>query len=332
LDRLYENGDALCSHNPATGREKTTPHHITRTSGSVRKVVVVGAGPSGLEAARVCAERGHSVILFESNDRPGGQLLLAAKIERRRETIGIVDWLFSEVRRLDVDLRFNCYAEAYEILAENPEVVIVATGGLPNTEFLREGANLVVPSWDILTGTAKPKKDILLFDDNGQHPGISCAEFLANPETKLEYVTPERTIAPDVGGTNYPAYFRALYQNDVTITLNHRLTDVIKNGSKLTATLYNEFTHTNIERTAEQIVVEHGTLPLDDLYFELQGQSSNGGEVDLEALISRKDKLNPQNIVSNPKGDYQLFRVGDAVASRNIHSAIYDSLRLCKDL
>ena len=243
-----------------------------------------------------------------------------------------MDWLFAEVHRLDVELRFNCYAEASEILAEIPEVVIVATGGLPNTEFLRDGADWGVPSWDILAESVKPKNNILLFDDNGQHPGISCAEFLAkrasHQGTNLEYVTPERTIAPDVGGTNYPAYLTALYENDVRITLNHRLIKVHRNTSGLVATLYNEYTHSNIERTVEQIVVEHGTLPLDELYFELREQSSNGGEIDLEAMISG----NAQNLVNNPGGNFQLFRVGDAVASRNVHSAIYDSLRLCKDL
>ena len=151
---------------------------------------------------------------------------------------------------------------------------------------------------------------------------------MANSVTKLEYITPERIIAPDVGGTNYPAYLRALYENDVTITLNHRLMEVHRNNSGLTAVLYNEYTHAKIERNVDQIVVEHGTLPLDELYLGLRTQSSNAGELDLEALISGK----PQNIICNPEAKFKLFRVGDAVASRNIHSAIYDSLRLCKAL
>ncbi|MCP4421042.1 MAG: N-methylproline demethylase, partial [Chloroflexi bacterium] len=83
-----------------------------------------------------------------------------------------------------------------------------------------------------------------------------------------------------------------------------------------------------VERTVDQVVIEHGTLPVDDLYFDLKVGSSNLGEVDLDALIAGK----PQTLLNNPSGTYQLFRVGDAVASRNIHAAIYDSLRLCKDI
>jgi N-methyl-L-proline demethylase len=75
-------------------------------------------------------------------------------------------------------------------------------------------------------------------------------------------------------------------------------------------------------------VIEHGTLPADELYFELKPGSSNLGEIDLDALLAGT----PQSKVNNPDGGYQLFRVGDAVASRNIHAAIYDSLRLCKEL
>jgi hypothetical protein len=75
----------------------------------------------------------------------------------------------------------------------------------------------------------------------------------------------------------------------------------------------------------DQVVVEHGTLPSDELYFGLVAGSANLGEVDQQALLH----LQAQQVVRNPEGSYQLFRIGDAVASRNIHAAIYDAFRLC---
>ena len=74
--------------------------------------------------------------------------------------------------------------------------------------------------------------------------------------------------------------------------------------------------------------MEHGTSPLADLYFALKEQSLNRSEVDYPAMIEGR----PQTIRTNPVGKFQLFRIGDAVASRNIHAAIYEALRLVKDL
>jgi 2,4-dienoyl-CoA reductase-like NADH-dependent reductase (Old Yellow Enzyme family) len=325
LDRIYEGNEALCIHNPATGREATMPHVIRRTDGPTRKVVVVGAGPAGLEAARVSAERGHKVVMFEAADQPGGQIRLAAALQRRRELIGIVDWRTEQCERLGVSMRFNRLAEADDVLAERPDVVIVATGGLPNTSFLEAGEDLVVTTWDIMSGAVKPGDDVLLFDDNGAHPGFTAAEAIALAGSRLEFVTPERMLAPDVGGMNYPAYLRAFAEHGVTVTLNQRLIGVRREGNKLAATLYNEYARTTQERLVDQVVVEHGTLPADELYFGLKSQSSNLGELDLDAFIA----VRPQRIAANPDGSFQLFRIGDAVASRNIHAAIYDALRLC---
>ena len=328
IDRIYEGGEALCLHNPATGREATLPHVIARSDRPARKVVVVGAGPAGLEAARVAAARGHPVVLFEAAPEPGGQVRLAAALARRREIIGIVDWLQGEIAHLGVDLRCNVFAEATDVLAEAPDVVVIATGGVPNTTFLTEGEALAVTSWDILSGQAAPAREALLFDDNGAHPGASCAEFLARAGVRVEFVTPERTVLPEIGGTNYPAYLQAFGEHGVTITLNRRLRAIRREGNRLAAVLYDEYARAFEERVVDQVVVEHGTLPADDLYFELKPASSNLGEIDLDALLAGR----PQSKVNNPDGSFQLFRVGDAVASRNIHAAIYDSLRLCKDL
>ena len=239
-----------------------------------------------------------------------------------------MDWLYAQTRRLGVDIRLNHYVEAAEVLAAEPEVVIVATGGLPNAGFLSTGADLIVTSWDILSGAVKPAATVLLFDDHGNHEGYSCAEVIAESGSKLELVTPDRALAQEIGGTSYPAYLKIFYNRGVTLTLNHRLTAVQKRGDKQAAMLFNEYNKTTVERAVDQVVVENGTLPLADLYLDLKERSSNLGEMDLDALIAGR----PQMRVNNPAGNFQLFRIGDAVSSRNIHAAIYDALRLCKDL
>jgi len=325
IDRIYGEGEALCAHNPATGREASLPHVITRSITPSRRVVVVGAGPAGLEAARVCASRGHEVILLEASSTHGGQVNLAAKVQRRKEILGITDWLFEQCQRLGVQTHFGCLAEQETITELSPDIVLIATGGLPHAGYLNEGADLAVSSWDILSGTVPIAKNVLFFDDNGQHAGASCAEFLAQSGCALEYLSPEMMIAPDIGGTNHPAYLKSLYGNDVTITLNQRLTGITREDDGFCATIYNEYTDQSIQRRVGQVVSDNGTLPADDLYFDLKSGSINLGEVDQSALLAGA----PQNQVNNPDGTYQLFRVGDSVTSRNIHSAIYDALRLC---
>jgi 2,4-dienoyl-CoA reductase-like NADH-dependent reductase (Old Yellow Enzyme family) len=327
IDGIYLSGAAFCIHNPATGREQTIPHKLTPTTGKKKKVVVVGAGPAGLEAARVSAERGHEVVVFEAGDRPGGQINLAAKIQRRKEIVGITDWLYSEVQRLKVTIRFNSYADKADVLAEKPDIVIVATGGLPHVGYLDSGEEIVTNCWDVLSGQVNLAPEILMHDDHGGYEASTCAEFIATSGAKLELLTPERLIGPDVGGLNYPAFYKALYANGVTLTPNERMTSVRRDGNKLVATIENDYTHTTRERRVDQVIATNGTLPAADLYFELQPDSSNGGEVDIDALIAGK----PQQIVSNKDGSFQLFRVGDAVACRSIHAAIYDAIRLCKE-
>ncbi|MDX1880261.1 NADH:flavin oxidoreductase [Mycolicibacterium sp. 141076] len=325
LDEIYQNRDAKCVHNPSTGREDRLPHRIDKASGPARTAVVIGAGPAGLEAARVLGERGHRVVVFEASDLPGGQVRIASSSPRRRDLISIIEWRLDECKLLGVDIRTNRYVDVDEVLAENPDIVVVATGGVPNTEFLTEGANLVTDGWDVLCGAVHPRGEVMLYDDNGGHPGLDAAEVLARTGVDLEFVTPERTLAPDVGGVNYPGYFKVFAEHDVRVTLNERLTGVRRKDGRLEVDLYNEYAHATRQRMVDHVVVEHGTLPSDELYFGLVPGSTNLGEVDQQALLN----LQPQNVVRNADGGYQLFRIGDAVASRNIHAAIYDAFRLC---
>jgi len=326
LDRIYEGHEALCIHNPATGREATMPH-VVRPARTARRAVVVGAGPAGLEAARVLSARGHQVTVFEAAPEAGGQLRLAARVPRRRELIGIVDWRLERCAEAGVEFRYNALVGSEEVLAEDAEVVVVATGGLPNTEIL-EGAELAVSTWDILSGDVTPGESVLLYDDNAAHPGLAAAEMIAGRGAALEIVTPERFFAVDVGGLNHVAYARCFEEHGVRLTINKRVIAARRAGNRLEITLGSDYSERTETREVDQLVVEHGTLPLDDLYFELKPVSANLGAVDYEAMIAGR----PQTGVRNPEGTFRLYRIGDAVASRNVHAAIYDALRLCKDI
>ncbi|KQX25865.1 NADH:flavin oxidoreductase [Ensifer sp. ENS07] len=327
LDRIYQGGMAFCIHNAATGREETMPHRIPKAAVR-KKVVIVGAGPAGLEAARVSAERGHEVVVLEAANNPGGQIRLTAQSERRREMIGIIDWRMSQCEKLGVTFRFNTWAEAETVLTEKPDVVIIATGGLPHTEVLSKGNELVVSSWDIISGDVKPGTNVLIFDDAGDHAGLQAAEFLAKAGAKVEIMTPDRSFAPEVMAMNLVPYMRSLQKLDVTFTVTYRLESVEKSGNQIIAHVGSDYGGVAKQQTFDQIVVNHGTIPLDDLYFELKPDSRNLGEVSYDELIAGT----PQSVERNPEGAYQLFRIGDAVAARNTHAAIYDALRLAKDI
>jgi 2,4-dienoyl-CoA reductase-like NADH-dependent reductase (Old Yellow Enzyme family) len=328
LDRIYLAGEALCIHNPASGREATMPHQIKDKSETPAKVVIVGAGPAGLEAARVAVERGHRVVVFEAGSQVGGQVALLARSQRRREMIGIIDWRLQQCEQAGVEFIYNTYAESDEIIAQNPDIVIIASGGLPDTELLESGNELVVSARDIISAEVAPKGNVLLYDDGADHPAMQAAEIIAASGASLEFVTPERQIAPDIGGTNLVPYMRRLLPLDVRFTMCQRVLSAQRQGEQILVTLGSDYIELNHERLVDQVVVEHGTIPLADVYFELKPLSSNLGEVDYDALIDGR----VQQVERNAEGRFKLFRIGDAVSSRNIHAAIYDALRLLKDL
>lgn len=327
LDRIYEGHEALCIHNPSTGREGTLPHAIPRSSGKQKHIVVVGAGPAGLEAARVSAERGHRVTLLEAADKPGGQVRLLAQVPRRRELIGIIDWRMTELTRLGVEMRFNTYAEAGDVESIEPDIVVIATGGMPQNRAIDEGAELAVSSWDILSGDVKPAEDVLLFDDSAAHPGLSAAEVISDAGVKLSIISPERFFAADMGGLNLVPYMRKFAERKVEITTMTRVRKLERAGNQIKATLWSPYSQADCgEHLATQVVVENGTEPLADLYFALKPGSRNLGALDHAAMIESR----PQQLDNNPQGKYQLFRIGDAVAARNVHAAIYEANRLVR--
>ncbi|MBO9433371.1 NADH:flavin oxidoreductase [Ruegeria sp. R13_0] len=324
LDRIYQAGEALCIHNPATGRELSMPHVIPAAE-TRRNAVIVGAGPGGLEAARVAAERGHNVTVLEAAPEPGGQVRLTSQSKRRAEMIGIIDWRMAQCAARDVQFQFNTYAESSDVTALSPDMVVIATGGLPNTTILDSGNELAVSAWDILSGDVQPGENVLIYDDAGDHPALMVAEVIAASGARVEIMTRDRSFAPEVMAMNLVPYMRSLQKTGAVFTVTRTLQAIEKSGNQLKAYIGTDYSDLVEKREYDQVVVNQGTQPLDDLYFDLKPLSRNRGAVDQGALVSGTGDLFPK---PNPNGEFDLYRIGDAVSARNIHASIYDALRM----
>jgi 2,4-dienoyl-CoA reductase-like NADH-dependent reductase (Old Yellow Enzyme family)/thioredoxin reductase len=327
IDGIYTAGAAFCIHNPSTGRELELPQEIAPAT-KVKKVAVVGGGPGGLEAARTLAEKGHSVTLFEANDSLGGQVNLAIRSPRRRDLQGIIDWRAQELKRLGVIVKLNSYVEASNLVDTDFDAVVVATGGMPKALEV-SGSQHVIESWDVISGLKRLSGDVLVYDDHGGNQALDLAENLASAGANVEFVTPERNLSTDVGGMVASAYFKSLSALGVKFTILRELNRIEKNSDgTFTAYLGMEDEKWEEPRIVTAVVAETGTTAISDVYDDLVSLSSNGGEVLIEALISGQ----PQTSVRNPDGKFQLFRIGDAISSRGIHSAILDAARVCRGI
>ena len=127
---LLQTGRMGCAVNPAAGVESLLDERTMTRSGAPKKVLIVGGGPAGMEAARVAALRGHRVILAEAGPRLGGTILAARRAPRMQAIGDFTDWLEREVLRLGVEVRTGSYVEPEDVLAERPDVLLVATGAI----------------------------------------------------------------------------------------------------------------------------------------------------------------------------------------------------------
>ncbi len=310
-----------CLHNPATARERFWIQTIPAAQ-QQKKCLVVGGGPAGLEAARIMGERGHKVTLLEATRELGGQLRLATAASWRKDVIGIIDWRISELQKLDVTVETEHLVEVDDVLEQSPDCVIIATGGSPDLDWL-SGNEYVTSVHDLLTGNEPIKEKVIVYDGTGRHPGLTVAEFCQSQGKleKLVLLDPQPAAELDYG--ERVIWRRQLALANIQPLLDYRLIALEKDRQSVAAHFIHELTDERIILQADQVIVEHGTVPEDDLYQQLRGHSCNNGVTNIQRLLAGEHQL------SDKIEGFELHRIGDAVSSRNVAAAMFDALRLC---
>ncbi len=288
-----------CIENPRTGRESTIVAFPERR----RKVVVVGGGPGGLQAAVTAAERGHRVVLFERQDRLGGQALVAATVPSRAEFFDIARNLIVAARREGVDLRTATEATVEAVRAERPDAVIVATGARPARPWWAGDHPRVVDVRDVLEGRVHPEGRVVIVDELGFHQATSTAELLADRGCQVEIVTNGMVVAQDLGITldmetwNVKAHAKGITQSVDLVPMGIGDGDGEGGNGTAVLTLQHHPTGTEQARTCDWVVCAVHQQPEDGLWRALRG------------------------------GPCPVYRIGDCVAPRRAHAAIIEGHR-----
>ncbi len=287
-----------CMQTPCAGNEKILGKGTMRLCEVPKKVVVIGAGPAGLEAARVAALRKHQVVLFDKNDEVGGQNLIAARAAGRQEIRGVTRWLTSQVNKLEIDLRLGCMATPEVILKENPDAIVVATGSIPNSKPFPGEYQFpqVVNSIQILTGQVITGPKVLVIDLNGHHHGTGTTEFLANQGNKVHMLVPSLFPGSALGPLqDLFLTSQRLAQKGVTCTPDIAVLEIQETLVKGLNVYSNEMIDFE---GFDTIVTVAENIADDSLYFELKGAVK------------------------------EVYRIGDCLAPRLTDSAIVDGHRI----
>lgn len=301
---LFDRGRLGCAVNVETGNELRLDQDRIGIADEPRKVVVVGGGLAGMEAARVAAVRGHSVVLLEASPRLGGALHLASQLPKRHGIVDIAVWLEQEIYRLGVEVRLSSYAEEDDILAETPDAVIIATGSQPRMDGIQHSnpgepiigydAPHVLSSHDLLmAGRNWQTRHAVVVDDSGHYEALGIAEQLVAEGADVTFVTPFKQIGFKVENALMvePVLERIAYAaGRFTILLRHRVRAVSGDTIEIAPTYPAPSSHL----PCDTVVLVTPGAPLRTLYERLHGKVST------------------------------LAIVGDANSPRDLQKAIYE--------
>jgi len=284
-----------CIENPAAGRESEGVGQ-PRPVAVGRRVLVIGAGPAGLQAALAAARNGHHVTVLERAAAAGGQVRLAATVPNRAEFGDLIRNQLHECGRLGVEFEFGVDVDVEEIVRRRPDTVVVATGSVPDRPWWAPGdAEWIVDVRDVLEGSVHPTGSVLVLDELGFHHATSVAELLADRGCSVEVVSPGMVVGQDLGITldleNW--WIRAESKG---ITQSTELVPMGVEGRILN--LQHHPTGAMQTREPDWVVLAVPSTPADALFHELRAR---GVEVE---------------------------RVGDAVAPRRAHAAVIDGERV----
>ena len=282
-----------CIENPRTGRESEHVGEV-RLVPRPRDVLVVGAGPAGMQAAIAAARNGHRVTVLEREPHAGGQVRLAASVPNRAEFGDLVRNQVSEARRAGVIVEYDVTVDLAEVQRRRADTVIVATGSEPARPWWAGDAPNVCDIRDVLEGTAVPAGEVVVIDEIGFHQATSVAELLADRGCRVEVITPGMVVGQDLGITldmeNW--WIRADSKGIV------QSTELVPMGfADGVLDLQHHPTGEMRERRPEWVVCAVPPNPVESLYLELKAAG------------------------------IEVVRVGDAIAPRRAHAAVVDGER-----
>lgn len=295
--RVGLNKDLGCLQNPISGREEKFGNHTLVRTKKAKKVMVIGGGPAGLEAAKEAARKGHHVTLYERDNSLGGGIKLLTKVPNREEFSDVIRNQVTEIKKFPVKFELGIEVTVKMIEQENPDAVVVATGSEAGISYL-PGANLphVLTFYQVLAGEDVPGNKVLIIDDIGAHQATSTAEYLSYLGKKIGILTAGLYVAPDLMPTmDLQLWYRRAMDLGIEMITNSIVTSI---DEKSVAILNHYSGQEQILNDVSAVVLVGHPKARDELYF----------------LIKEKVP--------------EIYRVGDCLAPRKIEHAIYDGFKV----